>query len=503
MVLKDDVIARPAPGEAPKPARTQPGSRRRGLWQRLRTPLGKRRNAYLALAVLAGAIFAAVFLPRLFKNPAADYVTAEVERGSVEDTVTALGSLQPLNYVDVGAQVSGQIQVIHVDVGDQVKKGDLLVEIDPRVQQQKVDQSRSQLAAMQAQLLDRQATLRLRRAEAARQTRLRAEGANSLEEYDTAIAAAASAQAAAKSQEAQIAQARSQLTADETTLGYSRVIAPMDGTVVSLPVKQGQTINASQQAPTILRIADLSTMTVTTQVSEADVSRLRVGMPAYFTTLGDPNTRHEGSLRQILPTPEIQNNVVLFNVLFDVANPDRSLMTQMTAQVFFVVASARNVLTVPVSALQMPQTLGRRTGQGSGRARNAGDSGRGAGSGAAATGSEDGSAAASGRGGWQGRSASERDADGAQRPARRGRQAGGPGARRFVLVASSGGKIERRPVVVGVTNRISAEIKSGLSEGESVVVGRKQAQKASASSQQRSPLTPQPFGGPGGGRRGG
>jgi macrolide-specific efflux system membrane fusion protein len=125
----------------------------------------------------------------------------------------------------------------------------------------------------------------------------------------------------------------------------------MAGTVVTQAAKQGQTLNANQSAPIVLRIADLSTMTVQTQVSEADVSRLRIGIPVYFTTLGDARKRWYGELRQINPTPEVVNNVVLYNALFDVPNPDGALMTQMTAQVFFVVAEAKDAVLVPLSAL--------------------------------------------------------------------------------------------------------------------------------------------------------
>ncbi len=126
----------------------------------------------------------------------------------------------------------------------------------------------------------------------------------------------------------------------------------MSGTVVSITARQGQTLVASQQAPVIMQIADLDTMTVRTQVSEADISKLKVGMTAYFTTLGNPDRRRFGKLRQILPTPTLVNNVVLFDALFDVDNPDRDLMPQMTAQVFFVVGSAKNVPIVPMTALK-------------------------------------------------------------------------------------------------------------------------------------------------------
>src|SRR5262249_34081381 len=151
---------------------------------------------------------------------------------------------------------------------------------------------------------------------------------------------------------AQIEQTQSTLRGDQANLSYTKIYAPMSGTVVAQSAKQGQTLNANQQAPVIVRIADLSTMTVQSQVSEADVASLKPGMPVYFTTLGDTGKRWSGTLRQITPTPETVNNVVLYDALFDVDNRDGALMTQMTAQVFFVSAQAKDAVVVPVGALR-------------------------------------------------------------------------------------------------------------------------------------------------------
>lgn len=502
MVLKDEATAKVRPISArvtaevtpsPKPAPANP-------LQRSRAWIKQRRMLILgvAVAILAGAGLALV--PRLFKSPAAGYSTATVTRGSIEDTVTALGNLQPLAYVDVGAQVSGQIQAIHVDIGDKVQKGDLLVEIDPKVQQARVDESKSQLVSAQAQLLQRQADLKLKQAAAAREERLHAEGADSQAEYEVAMAALATSQAAVKAQQAQIEQAQSTLDANVTTLGYSKILAPIDGTVVSLTAKVGQTINATQQAPTILRIADLSTMTAWTQVSEADVPRLKIGMPAYLTTLGDSTRRHEGELRQILPTPEVQNNVVLYNALFDVPNTDNLLMTQMTAQVFFQVASASNVLTAPVAALQMGNITGAgRQAQGNGAGANGNaPAGQGGASDSAAQSGAGNATSPAGSGGARGGRNGTRNGNvtDEQRAAWRAARANGNGGagsarRQFVTVVKPGGALERRAVVVGISNRVTAEIKSGLEEGEIVVVGKKQA-SATTSGSQRSPLVSGP-----------
>jgi membrane fusion protein, macrolide-specific efflux system len=278
--------------------------------------------------------------------------TALVQRADLEDTVAATGTLQPRDYVDVGTQVSGQLRKLHVEVGDTVEEGDLLAEIDPAVYRAKVEASEAQLRNLQAQLVQRQAQLKLAEQRAERQARLEREQATTAEAVQTAQAELQSARAQIQALQAQIQQTRSTLEGDRAALGYTRIHAPMAGTVVSENARQGQTLNANQSAPIVLRIADLSTMTVHTQVSEADVSRLRIGMPVYFTTLGSQGKRWHGTLRQINPTPEVQNNVVLYHALFDVPNPDGALMTQMTTQVFFVAAQAKDAVVVPVNALR-------------------------------------------------------------------------------------------------------------------------------------------------------
>ena len=293
-------------------------------------------------------------------------------RGDVEELVTALGSLTPLKSVDVGAQVSGQLDKLLVQIGDEVKLGQKLAEIEAAVTSAKVDAGNAQVASLQAQLAERQSQLSLLTSQASRQERLMADNATSQDAYDSAQAAMRSGAAQLKSTQADITRAQSTLKADQALLGYSNIFAPMAGTITAIPAKQGQTLNANQTAPIILTIADLSTMTVSTQVSEADVPRLKVGMDAYFTTLGAGNRRWTGKLRQVLPTPTVLNNVVLYTALFDVANPGRELMPQMSAQVFFVQTGAYDVLTVPVSALRYTDRPARgaretRTGRTDGR----------------------------------------------------------------------------------------------------------------------------------------
>jgi macrolide-specific efflux system membrane fusion protein len=292
---------------------------------------------------------------------------------------------------------------------------------------------------------------------------LQKENATTQDAVDSAAAALRSAKAQIDVLKAQADQTRSTLRGDEANLNYTKIYAPMAGTVVSQTTKQGQTLNANQQAPIVLRIADLSTMTVQSQVSEADVSKLKVGMDVYFTTLGNQSKRWSGKLRQIEPTPVTVNNVVLYNALFDVENADRALMTQMTAQVFFVTAAARDAVQVPITALR---PAGRRSNTAEGKSAKTGDAERTAASGA------DGSA----KGGSGTRAGGARSGDTIDP---RVRFASG---RAMVRVVKADGTLEDREVKVGVMSRVSAQIVSGLEAGETVVTGSAAPRTAAASS---------------------
>lgn len=274
-----------------------------------------------------------------------------VTRGDIENTVTAAGTLTSKDWVAVGAQVSGQLDNIAVEIGDIVKKGQLLAEIDATVQLARVNASRASLNALKSQQTSRESKLRLAKLTAERQARMINDKATSEQEYDQSLNALIEAEASLLQLKAQIAQSEASLSSQEAELGYTTIYAPMDGTVVSIVAKEGQTLNANNQAPTILTIADLTMMTVEAEVSEADINKLKKNMPVYFSTLGGGNRRWKSQIRQILPTPTIANNVVLYTVLFDVDNSDAALLSQMTAQVFFVTSSAKDVLSVPVGAL--------------------------------------------------------------------------------------------------------------------------------------------------------
>jgi macrolide-specific efflux system membrane fusion protein len=378
----------------PAPLKPRP-ARRTVLWA---------AGAVVLLA--AGALY---YQHRQAGEAAAGPVLVSAQRGDVEEVVSAVGILQPCATVDVGAQVTGQLKTLYVHVGDEVKKGDPLADIDSQVAAARVDADNANLKNLQAQLADKQSSLALATAQAARQTHLRAAGATSQDAYDTAAAAQRSAAAQVKALSAQLTASQSSLKADQATLGYARIYAPMTGTVTAVPAKEGQTLNASQTAPVILTVSDLTTMTVNTQVSEADVPKLHVGMTVYFTTLGDRHRRYPAKLRQILLTPTTVNNVVLYTALFDIPNPGRTLLPQMTAQVFFVLAAAHDVVTLPVSAIKFDDDSD---------ARGRGNAGR-------------------------------REAT--------------------VTVLTAAGERQDRHIVLGISNRIDAEIVSGLQPGEKVI----------------------------------
>ena len=278
-------------------------------------------------------------------------VPITVTRGTIEEVVTAQGKLEPKQYVDVGTQVSGQLKKIHVDIGDTVRKGQLLAEIDPRVYQAQVEAGEAKLNSLRAQLNQQKAEAVLADQNLKRNQNLIAVNAVSQQALQETDSQAAVAKAQVDSIAAQIQETQSNLKASQTNLGFTKIYAPMDGTVTTLQTKEGQTLNANQTTPTVMQVANLDTMTVRAQVAEADVNRLKENMPAYFTTLGDTDQRWQGTVRQIQPSPEVVNDVVLYDVLIDVKNEDRQLKTGMTTQVFFILGKAENAVIVPAEVL--------------------------------------------------------------------------------------------------------------------------------------------------------
>lgn len=283
--------------------------------------------------------------------PPVNYITGTIVRGTLEDAVTATGVLEAKEFVDIGAQVSGVLKKINVSLGQSVQKGDLLAQIDPTVFEARVVEDEATLKNLDAQLDAAEASRKLAEQRLTRNRNLLKSDAVSQDELDRSEAEFARAESAIEALKAQIDKARGSLSATRANLGFTKIYSPISGTVVQIQAREGQTLNASQTAPILFRIADLSTMTVQAQVSEADIQRIKPGLPVYFTTLGDPDTRHEGRVRGVEPTPATTNPPVFYNTLFDVSNSNLSLMPEMTAQVYFPMMTRTNVLIMPLAAL--------------------------------------------------------------------------------------------------------------------------------------------------------
>jgi macrolide-specific efflux system membrane fusion protein len=331
----------------------------------------KKRLLRYALAVAVLALVG--WGVKVFAFPtetAPNYLTANVVKGDIEQTVLATGTLEASNQVSVGAQVSGQIKSLKVALGDQVKAGQLIAEIDPRTQQNALRDAQAEVLNLKAQRQERQATLKQATLQFKRQQTLLQADAASREDYEAAEATMTATKAEIAALDAQIEQSTIAVDTAKLNLGYTQITAPIDGTVVYLAVKEGQTVNAAQTTPTIIMLAELNTMTIKAQISEADVVRVRPGQPVYFTILGEPDHRYEAKLRAIEPAPDSisdsdtssssksssssstsANAAIYYNGLFDVPNPDGKLRISMTAQVSIVLAEAKDTVTVPMAAL--------------------------------------------------------------------------------------------------------------------------------------------------------
>ncbi|MFM5558086.1 efflux RND transporter periplasmic adaptor subunit [Aeromonas media] len=315
------------------------------------------KYALLALALLALVVWLA--WPGKTPDPV---LTATVTRQDVEQTVLASGVLQAIEQVDVGAQVSGQVTYLAVEAGQQVKQGDLLAEIDPLIAQNNLKTAEAELASRRAQLKIKQAQLKQNELAWRRQQQMFRQEASSRADLESAEAQLAVTRAELQSAQADIDNALIKVERTKTELGYNRIQAPMDGTVVSIVTRQGQTLAASQTVPTLLKLANLDTMTVKAQISEADVTKVRAGMPVYFTLIGDPDRRYHGTLRtvelaptnineQSANTTTTSNAAIYYYALFDVPNPDHQLRVAMTTQVTIVLGERKQVLAIPQTAL--------------------------------------------------------------------------------------------------------------------------------------------------------
>jgi len=322
----------------------------------------RRRTLWIGgILLVAVALVAALGRGGARKEAESRYETALVESGRIVARVTASGTLSALVTVQVGSQVSGRIQALHADFNSAVHRGEILATIDPQIFEASVEQARANLSAAEGNL----ARSRAQAVDAARQYE-RAKALSEQErliaqaDLDTAEAGARAAEAQVQAMQGAVEQARASLHQAEINLGYTRIVSPIDGIVISRSVDVGQTVAASLQAPTLFSIAqDLKKMQVDTDVAEADVGKLRPGMQTTFTVDAYPAERFRGVVRQIRNAPQSLQNVVTYDTVIDVENPDLRLKPGMTANVTFVYAEKDGVLKVPNAALRFrpPQDL--------------------------------------------------------------------------------------------------------------------------------------------------
>lgn len=332
-----------------------------------------RTGGWLALALVLGAAF--WWWKTSGGPPAPQWVTAPVQKQDLEDTVLATGAIRALRQVNVGAQATGQVKALHVKVGDVVKKGQLIAEIDDTTQQNALRDELAGIESLKAQRASRQAALTLARQNLARQQEMMAKDATSRADLQSAQNQLAAAEADLKTNAAQLEQANLKAQTARANLGYTRIAAPMDGTIVAVVTEQGQTVNAAMSTPTIVKLARLDEVKIEAQISEADVPRVKPGMAAWFTLLGEPDKRYATELKAIALLPPADESgssdtsssatsaasatAIYYNGILHAPNPDGVLRVSMTAQVHIVVDRVQGALTVPASALGAKDDEGR------------------------------------------------------------------------------------------------------------------------------------------------
>lgn len=369
----------------------------------------KNKKKLLVYVILAAAA-AGLYFKYFKKEDTITYITQPVRRQNVEKVVNATGEVKAVDLVTVGAQVSGKIEKLYVSIGQTVKMGDMIAEIDSTTQQNDVDIAKAKMSSYQAQLKAAKTSLKIAKKQYQRMQSLKKQNAASTEDLENAEDSYEAAMSKVAEIEASLKETEISLSTAETNLGYTKITAPLDGTIVSVPVKVGQTINAAMDTPTIVQIADLNQMEIYIEISEGDISNIKPGVKVTYSVLADMNKVYETTLKSIDPALTLltddqytevvdSSEAIYFYGRLVVPNADGKLRIGMTTQNVIYVESAEDVLTVPAMALKG-------------------------------------------------------DVDG-----------------KYVEVRTAEG-VERRPVITGVSDDLNVEIKKGVSEGEEVVIAK-------------------------------
>lgn len=360
----------------------------------------------LIIILLCGCSYFSFFA----KKNDVSYITQRVHKQDVEKVVNATGEVKAQDLVTVGAQVSGKIEQLYVNIGQEVKKGELIAEIDSTTQQNDVDIAKAKLSSYQAQLKAAKTSLNIAEKQYKRMQELKKKNAASDEDLENAQDVYETAQSKVAEIEASLKETEITLSTAETNLGYTKITAPLDGTIVSVPVKVGQTINAAMDTPTIVQIADLDKMEIWIEISEGDIGNIKPGVKVTYTVLADMNKVYETTLASIDPALTLltddqytetvdSSEAIYFYGRLRVPNTDGKLRIGMTTQNAIYVESAEDVLTVPTIAVQ---------------------------------GTVDG---------------------------------------KYVEVLTANG-VEKRQIVTGVSDDINIEVKKGLNEGDEVIIAK-------------------------------
>lgn len=364
----------------------------------------------LVIVLIAGA---STYFYVKNSEPEVTFSTQPVVTGNIENTVLSNGVLYPYKMVNVGAQVSGQLQKIAVNLGDTIKQGDLIAQIDNLTQKNLLQEAQASLNNINAQYRAKQAQIHESNLAFERQAKMLKQKLSSQADYDIAEAALLVYKAELEQLLAEKEKALISVNNAEIDLGYTTISSPIDGTVIYVSVEEGQTVNTNQSTPSIIEVAQLDVMTIKAQISEADIINVQAGKKVYFSILGAPNKKFEGVLRSIEPGPTLltgddsklaigDSDAIYYNALFDVENKQNLLRVGMTAQVSIVLGSAEEALLIPSQVLT---------------------------------------------------SKSERNDQ----------------YRVSILVD---GKIEKRKVEIGINNKVQAQVLSGLNEGDQVILGQ-------------------------------
>ncbi|MXN87612.1 efflux RND transporter periplasmic adaptor subunit [Pasteurella canis] len=318
---------------------------------------------YLISCTMVIAIFVGGFYLFNTNHNSITYLTETVKRGDLKKSVIATGTLTAYQRVEVGAQVSGKIEKIHVKLGQLIQQGDLIAEIDSQTQRNHLNTAQAKLTSYRSQLNAKTVAYDIAKSSYERSKKLYGQKAISLTELDDAKNTFAIAQAAIQEITATIKQAEIEVNTAKTNLGYTKILSPITGTVISIPVAEGQTVNANQTTPTIIQVADLSKMQIRPEISEGDITKVKVGMPIIFSTLSDPQKQYVTVINTIDPalttltdneySESITNTKAVYfyaNALVD--NPDNKLRIGMTAQTEILVTEVKNVLLIPTTTLK-------------------------------------------------------------------------------------------------------------------------------------------------------